>query len=558
MSGGVELVPETVPEPVVERTQGSPGAWLRWRCLVPIRLAVVQAPAWQKMLLAFVLGVVAVGALPPLHIWPLLIPAFSGLVWLIEGSKRLRQAFAAGWWFGLGYFVAGLYWLAYAFLVEPEQFGWLAPIAVLGLAALLAMFTGATTLLARAAGVRGIGTVFVVAACWTALEWVRSWVLTGFPWNMIGTAWVFSDSMVQVTSLIGTLGLSLMTVLAAAMPATLADPETKIRRSLASVAAAGVAMAMVYAGGSIRLSEAGAVETVDGVHLRLIQPNISQRLKFQRDLRDVHLEDHLRLGSARADPAPTHIIWGETAATFFIADDAPRRERVAAFTPAGGLTIIGTLRRPPEGQEFRVWNSLIALDSSAAVVAHYDKTHLVPFGEYVPFRDFIGISKLTAGTTDFSRGSGRVTLNLPGLPPASPLICYEVIFPGNVTEPGGRPQWLLNLTNDAWYGLSAGPYQHFAAARLRAVEEGLPLVRVANTGISAIVDPYGRTTRLLGLGERGFVDGPLPVALATETVYSRVGNGAGLGLAGAAVLIGWILRRRSRPACSTHGCASRH
>ncbi len=529
---------------VVERTQEGPGAWLRWRCLFPFRIAVVQAPAWQQMLVAFLLGVAAVGALPPLHIWPLLIPAFSGLLWLTEGSKRPRRAFAIGWWFGLGYFVAGLYWVANAFLVEPEQLGWLAPIAVLGLAALLAMFTGGATFLARAVGVRGIGAVLVIAASWTALEWVRSWALTGFPWNMIGTAWVFSDSMVQVTSLIGTLGLSLITVIAAAMPATLADPETKTRHGIAAVAAAFVAMAMVYAGGSIRLSQAGAVETVHGVHLRLVQPNIPQRLKFQRTLLDVHLEDQLQLGSANADPPPTHIIWGETAAAFFIADDAPRRGRVADFTPADGLTIVGTLRRSPEGQEFRVWNSLIAVDSSGTVVAHYDKAHLVPFGEYVPFRDFIGISKLTAGTTDFSRGPGRITLNLPGLPLASPLICYEVIFPGNVTEHGSRPQWLLNLTNDAWYGLSAGPYQHFAAARLRAVEEGLPLVRVANTGISAIVDPYGRTVRSLGLGERGVVDGPLPVALASATFYSRVGNWPGLVLSGAAGLIGWILRRR--------------
>jgi apolipoprotein N-acyltransferase len=530
---------------VVGRTEGGLGTGLRWRCLFPLRLAVVQAPAWQQMLLAFVLGVVAVGALPPLHIWPLLIPAFSGLLWLTEGVGRSRRAFAAGWWFGFGYFVAGLYWVANAFLVEPEQFGWLAPIAVLGLAALLAIFTGAATFVARASRVRGIGAVLVFAASWTALEWVRSWALTGFPWNMIGTVWVFSESMMQVTALIGTLGLSLITVIAAAMPAALADPDTKARHGFAAVAAAFGVVAMIYAGGSIRLAAAGEVETVDGVHLRLVQPNIPQRLKFQPELLDVHLEDQIQLGSAHADPAPTHIIWGETAAAFFVADDVPRRTRLADVTPAEGLTIVGTLRRPPEGQEFRVWNSLIALDSSAAVVAHYDKAHLVPFGEYVPFRNFIGISKLTAGTTDFSRGPGRITLDLPGLPPASPLICYEVIFPGNVTERGGRAQWLLNLTNDAWYGLSAGPYQHFAAARLRAVEEGLPLVRVANTGISAIVDPYGRIVRLLGLGERGIVDGPLPAALASQTFYGRVGNWSGLALLGATAAVGWIGRRKS-------------
>ena len=529
---------------VVERTQGGLGAGLRWRFLFPLRRAVVQAPVWQQMLLALVLGITAVGALPPLHIWPLLIPAFSGLFWLTEAAGRPRRAFAAGWWFGFGYFVAGLYWVANAFLVEPEQFGWLAPIAVLGLAALLALFTGAGSFLARLSGVRGIGAVLVFAASWTGLEWVRSWALTGFPWNMIGTTWVFSESMVQGTALVGTLGLSLFTILAAAMPAALADPEVKPRDGIAAIAGAFVIMAMLLAGGSVRLSKAGSIDTVEGVHLRLVQPNIPQRSKFQRELLDVHLQDHLQLGATPADVLPTHIIWGETAAAFFLGDDVLRRGRIADHTPAGGLTIVGALRRPPEGEEFRVWNSLLAIDRSGAIVAHYDKSHLVPFGEYVPFRDLIGLSKLTAGTTDFSRGPGRVTLDLPSLPPVSPLICYEVIFPGNVTERGARPKWLLNLTNDAWYGLSAGPYQHFAAARLRAVEEGLPLVRVANTGISAIIDPYGRVVARLGLGERGIVDGPLPMALASPTMYSRFGNVSGLVLVAASALVGWIIRRR--------------
>ena len=529
---------------VAGRTNGGFAARLRWQFLFPVRLAVVDARPWPQMLVALVLGITAVGALPPLHFWPLLIPAFSGLLWLAEGAVRPRQSFASGWWFGFGFFGAGLYWVANAFLVEPELFGWLAPVAVIGLAALLAVFTGAATFLVRLSGVRGIGAVLVFAAAWTLMEWARSWALTGFPWNMIGTVWVFADPMVQVTSIVGTLGLSLITVLAAAMPAVMAHPLTKPGQALTGVAVAFAVLALIYVGGSIRLAAAGEASTVQGVHLRLVQPNIPQRLKFHRELLDVHLADHLQLGAEAADPPPSHVIWGETAASFFIADDRDRRERVGVGTPPGGLTIVGALRRSPEGEEFRVWNSLVAIDDSGSVVAHYDKAHLVPFGEYVPFRNVIGISKLTAGTTDFSRGPGRATLNLPGLPPVSPLICYEVIFPGKVTERGSGAQWLLNLTNDAWYGISAGPYQHFAAARLRAVEEGLPLVRVANTGISAIVDPYGRVVARLGLGERGIVDGPLPVALASQTLFSRVGNVSGLAMAGATILIGWFFRRR--------------
>lgn len=221
---------------------------------------------------------------------------------------------------------------------------------------------------------------------------------------------------------------------------------------------------------------------------------------------------------------PTHVIWAETAATYFLANKAGPRQAIAAVTPKGGLTLTGAPRTTPKRESvYKVWNSLHGIDEKASIVGTYDKSHLVPFGEYMPLRNVLGLDKLTAGATDFSAGQGPRTLRLKGLPPVSPLICYEVIFPGQVVDPKDRPQWLLNVTNDGWYGVSSGPYQHFAAARLRAVEEGLPLVRVANTGISGVIDGYGRVVAKLGLARKGILDSDLPRALG-PTPYGRLGN----------------------------------
>ncbi len=242
------------------------------------------------------------------------------------------------------------------------------------------------------------------------------------------------------------------------------------------------------------------------------------------------------------------MIWAETAAPLFLDADALRLLRIARFTPADGLTITGTLRRSTRAQPYALHNSLQAVDDTGSIRGSYDKFHLVPFGEYMPLRSFLGLTKLTAGTVDFSPGDGLQTLRLPGLPPVGPLICYEVIFPGNVAAADDRPGWLLNLTNDGWYGISSGPYQHFAAARLRAVEEGLPLVRVAGTGISAIVDGYGRIIARLGLGEEGVVDGPLPSALASLTPYGQFGDRITLLMVAFVGVVGWWLDWRHRKA----------
>lgn len=486
---------------------------------------VGQLTGWRRRGLAFALGALAALALPPTYFLPALVPAFVGLLWLLDGSTRPRQALVLGWWWGWGFFAAGLYWVGIAFFADNRGLGWMAPFGVLGLSAGMACFTALALLPVRLVPAGGPGRVLALAASWTLVEWVRSWALTGFPWNLLGSVWAFADAFLQPAAFIGTYGLSLLTVTLAAMPAVLADRGWAGWKGWWAVALAVALVALPGIGGALRLL-AATNATVPDVRLRLVQPNIPQKDKWSRDLRGHHVATQIDLSRTHADQPPTHVVWGETMVPFFLSDEPKVARAVGLAAPEGGLALVGAPRSSAEeAGPRRVYNSLFAVDRRGEIAATYDKAHLVPFGEYVPLKTVLPIGKLVQGAGgDFSAGPGPRTLRLPGLPPVSPLICYEVIFPGAVLDPADRPQWLLNLTNDSWYGRSSGPYQHFVASRLRAVEEGLPLVRVANGGISGIVDAYGRVTLRLGLGDSGIGDGPLPAALAMPTPYGRHGN----------------------------------
>ena len=349
----------------------------------------------------------------------------------------------------------------------PELYAWLIPFAILGLSGGFAVFPGLVATVVRLVPCGRMMRVLVFALAWVASEWARSWVLTGFPWNLAGTVWAFSDAAVQSAALFGTFGLGLVTVFVAALPSVLGDETLGFRRAIGLVGGGFAAIAILWAGGAVRLGDASGVMVPD-VRLRLIQPNIPQHLKWRPELRDPNLVKQVLL-SREPDPEgrrPTHVIWPETSATFFVTEDQERRALLAKAAPADGLVIVGAPRRSPRGQPYQVWNSLLALNPQGRVVGSYDKTHLVPFGEYIPLRSvFASIPKITEGRQDFSPGSGVTTLRLPGLPPVSPLICYEVIFPGAVVDENDRPDWILNLTNDAWYGRSSGPYQHLMATK---------------------------------------------------------------------------------------------
>jgi apolipoprotein N-acyltransferase len=494
-------------------------------------------------------GAAAAAALPPLHLLPFLLIAFTGLVWLLDGAgpgaAGRRQAALIGWSFGFGHMAAGLYWVGIAFLVDAPRFGVIMPFAVAGLAAGMAIFPALAVWAAAAAGGRGPARVVALATTWLLAEWLRSWLFTGFPWNLLGTVWSFSPEMLQLAAAAGVWGLSWMTVLAAAAPALLAAPGGRGHRAAALMFV--LLPALVWAGGAARLASAPPPGTAvaPDVRLRLVQASIPQSLKWVPELRRRHVDEQMRL-SQRPGPAPvTHLIWPETAVPALLTQDPDLRRTLAAIIPPDGLLITGAPRVSENSDDARLWNSLQALDARGDIVATYDKHHLVPFGEYTPWRWLLGAMKLTVGSTDFSAGPGPVRLSLPGLPAASPLICYEIIFPSQVVAPGVRPGWLLNVTNDSWFGLSSGPYQHFASARVRAVEEGLPLIRAASSGISAVVDPYGRVSGRLGLNQIGVLDAALPLPIPRVTLYARLGNRVILLLVLVSLSFTLILRRFS-------------
>lgn len=506
---------------------------------LPARMAggLAGLTGWRRAAVAFLLGAFTTAAMAPLHLVPLAVVSFTGLVWLLDGAASRRAAFWIGWWFGYGTFVTGLYWIASAFFVEPDRFALLAPLPVLGLPAIVAVFPALATLIARWRPLTGIARVLALALAWLALEFLRSHIFTGFPWNLMGYVWAFSPEILQLTALFGIHGLSLITVVAFAMPAILADgSDAGTPQAGRAIAVAFGILALVWAGGAMRLAMADD-ETVPDVRIRIVQANIPQADKWRPERRAVHLARHLDLTRGPGAAAVTHVVWPETAVPFYLNVDHGVRELIAEALTGDApdrVLITGSIRRSdPAEATFRAWNSVLGIGAGGSILGGYDKAHLVPFGEYLPFRGLlsrVGLDKLAHGAVDFTAASEPRLVDLPGLPPARMLVCYEAIFPDEIVPFGAaRPGVLVNVTNDAWFGHQAGPYQHFAMARTRAVEQGLPLLRAANTGISGIVDGYGRVQGQLGLGMRGVLDGDLPAALA-PTPYARVGDLAPLSL----------------------------
>lgn len=488
---------------------------------------------WRRYGLAFLLGTLLAGALPPFDLSPLIFIAFPALLWLDEGSAGAWASARLGYAFGLGFFVAGLYWIAAALFVDIARFWWALPFAVLGLPALLAIYPAA------ALGLTGMGAsrlrlrpgarVCLFAVAWSAAEWVRGHFLTGLPWNLVGYAWsgAFPGALtiLQSTAWAGIYGLSLISVLAAALPALLGAsslaPMPRLRRAAPALAAA-LLILVPAAAGEIRLRS--LPPEASGTWLRLVQPSIPETLKWDPAAAEGNFHRLIELSKASSDHKLAAILWPEAASPFLLGRDGRHRDAIAAVAPPGGYVVTGALRAvPPSGRPTQVWNSVEAIDATAAIRARYDKAHLVPFGEYVPFGDALPLRKITPGSIDLSAGPGPQTIALPALPAFSPIVCYEAIFPGAVVDPAAPPAWILNITNDAWYGRSTGPYQHFAIARTRAVEEGLPLVRVANNGISGVIDPAGRIVARTGLDDVTYLDVRLPAA-APPTLYQAVGD----------------------------------
>ena len=510
---------------------------------------VTGLSGWRRAGFAFACGAVSALGFAPLEFFPALLLGFAALLLLLDGADKARHpmgaAFLSGWAFAFGQYVVGWHWIGYAFLVDPSAHLWQMPFALVILTGGLALYAGIACALALYFWQDGPARFLVLAVLYAGSEWLRGHLFTGFPWNLQAYGWGASLSILQCMSVIGAYGLSFLTI---ALGASLAGWTRPGGWKAPAVMLA--LFAVLWAGGAARLA-AHPTQNVAGVSLRIVQPDIPQREKDRAEFFSRNWQRLLALSAAPSNAAtgnPTTIIWPEAAPPPFMFNRANSAlDEITLLTGSRRSLITGATRVVRSKDNLSFYNSLFVFGPGAAPLV-YDKFHLVPFGEYVPFANIlnhIGVTKLTDGQEGFASGDGPHTYKLFGAPTVTPLICYEIIFPGAVTpgQQSQRPGWFVNVTDDSWFGPWAGPYQHLLIARARAIEEALPVARAANTGISAVIDPFGRITAQLDLGKMGDLDARLPQA-AEPSIYAQFGDLAFLLLLVTATVLAFVLGRK--------------
>lgn len=482
---------------------------------------IMLSSGFSRFLIALGAGAIGAFALPPFGFFATLFVSFTLLVWLLDGTtgspeggvlSRAWRAFLLGWIFGLGYFVAGLWWLGNALLLEADEFAWALPLAILGLPACLAVFYGFAVMLANLLWSDGWGRIAALAASFGLIEWLRSFLATGFPWNAIGYGIMPVPLMMQTSNLIGIFGMSILAVFVFASPALLGT-----RRGMVPGLSVALLLMAVHLGyGAYRLNQP-VPDAADGLTVRIVQPSIDQSRKMLNADRAEIFQEHLRLSAlppAAGKKRPDIIVWPETSVPFILTQNPDALEEIAKTLEDGQILLTGAVRmedagagRPP-----RYYNSVYAVDSQGQIIGATDKVHLVPFGEYVPFENILhrfGIENIIDLPGGFSPAATRTPITLPSGRKLYSFICYEIIFPQEVPADIASAQAIVNVTNDGWFGNTPGPYQHFQQARIRAVETGLPVIRAANTGVSAIIDPLGQIDAGLDYGQTGIIDSTL-------------------------------------------------
>jgi apolipoprotein N-acyltransferase len=489
------------------------------------KLSIVWlAGKFQKHALAFGLGAASGLSFAPLGLWPLTVCLFAAGVLYLDSRPTPGAAMVSGWLLGFGQFLVSLSWISEAFTYQDQM-----PIsagagAVLLLCGLLAVFPALALGLAARLWTSRPSRILVLAASWTAGEWVRSHLFSGFPWNTVGQIWFDTPVVLQFARHAGAYGLSFLTAMLFASVALWREslPRTRVWAGLCLLIVAGVLL-----DGAIVLRSAQV--TPPGRPLvHLVQANIEQDLEFDAARQTEILGRYEQMMEALSGKArPGVVIWPETALEFDVAGDASLRKRLGGLLGRHPLLILGAPRLDAHSTATtQAFNGLLAIDRTGRVRASYDKVRLVPFGEYLPgvsLFSWFGLEALAASAHRFTPGGGAATLAPFGAPPFAPAICYEIIFPGSLIASGTRPEWILNISNDAWFGRSWGPHQHFAQARLRAVEEGLPVVRSTPTGVSGVIDSYGRVVAKSALGQTAILSAEIPAA-QPPTLYARTGD----------------------------------
>jgi len=495
--------------------------------LLDVRLS--NLAFWKIAGFSFALGLLLATTFAPLH-WVIFLPVcFSGLLILLKCATNKKQAFFIGWWFGWGQFIAGLYWVGVAFTIDANAHAALLPLPVLGLPAFLAIFTGLVTLATHVTKLQKLFRIAIFTSFWVFLEYVRGTIFTGFPWNLVGYSWGNFLPILQWTAFIGVYGLTLLTVLISSLPSILAEKGVTALCKKTTILLCVFLVSSMAGVGYLRMTTSPPSNTSDTPRIRIVQPNIAQADKWRPDLKFSHVRKLVELSRNAQKEGPEYLIWPETAVPFFLTTNEKLKFYLQNIIPKNGALITGAPRKNPSKRQY--WNSVQVLKPNGDFAAIYDKRHLVPYGEYLPLRGFLeqsGIASLIPvldQMSDFSTPDSTApsVITLPGIGTARVLICYEVAFPWEVQQEQSF-DWILNVTNDGWFGDTSGPYQHLVVSKVRGIEQGVPVIRAANTGVSAIINPYGEIIEKLPLNQQGFIDGQIPSPISGKTLYSSTGE----------------------------------
>lgn len=484
---------------------------------------VHKLPRPMRLVLVFLSGGICAFALPPFAQLYAFVLGFGLFTVFLSKVQSSRAAFFIGWLFGLGYFVFGLNWIGNALLVEGNDFWWVWPLAVIALPIALSIFTGLATMLAdRFFNLNKVSGFIALCAFMSFFEYLRGHLFTGFPWNIYGHIWIDTLPIAQSLAVIGSYGLTFLTLLWMGAPAFIMIKKRPLNFTLGTVLF--FSFIITFSLGWQRLND-NPTQYRDDLNIQIVQPNIAQADKWDNKLIATNFEKHTSLSVPQEGitPKPTYVIWPETALGPNMVNSFAVKQRIQSLLEnhaPDSVLLTGTMSIGFDtDNSLQYFNNITAYNAQGRLQHLYNKSHLVPFGEYIPFQNIIPLKPI-AEFSGFEKGDGPITTTVNGRSFFSPFICYEVIFPGKVAPTNGqRPDWLLNVTNDAWYGLSAGPHQHFAQSRMRSIEEGLPLVRSANTGISGLIDSMGRVLAHHNLMTSGLIVSSLPQA-GNPTLYS--------------------------------------
>lgn len=472
---------------------------------------------------SFLLGGITVLGLPPYHYIFFSIIGLASFFYLINTNNSIKSVFYISWFFGIGFFGFGLSWLSEAFFTEGMNIEYLAPIPPIGLGLFLGLYICIPACLSILFS-SGVFRLIAFSAVWCASEILRGVLFTGFPWNPIGSILARWPIFIQTASIWGVYGVGFFFVMFASSFGLLNWKDFYKKKIFFAVPVLIFVFFMSF--GWIRLKTLENSHLINGITVRLVQPNIKQGIKWDRGHAERVLMDYIHLSRSNGAEKVTHVLWPETATQFVLDQDNFAHSMILSALLPSSILLAGSLRvERDENGKLKLFNSVVAINDLGVNLGYYDKNHLVPFGEYVPLsKIFPFIKRIVPGSIDFSRGRGIKTTNIPRTLPVGILVCYEIIFPGKVVDKKERPYWIMNATNDAWYGMSSGPYQHFVSAQFRAVEEGIPVVRVANSGISGVINAYGRVLKKTNLGEKTVLDSGIPYRTKSATIFGLYGN----------------------------------